>query len=153
LITSIHVKRWIAKEFISSHNQTPGEWSNIWSKTRSTNPNDYSLVLRDGIYTNEARKTFIAISQIQDHPDIWSDEELEKVGELDGVCAFLSPQAALKYGRESGAGKYNKDLYVEFLGIELCPAPEDNGIVATVVEPIFGPADANTFATRHNIKL
>ena len=153
LTSHSHLERWIAREFVSSHYQPPSEWSKIWSTTKSTNLNDYKLVLCNGVYTEQARKLFVEISQIPDHPKIWSQEEIEKVGELDGVCAFLTPTETLKYGRESVAGKYNQDLYVEFLGFELCTAPEDKGVVARVIKPIYGPVKAETFAKRHNIEL
>ena len=144
--------RWRNRIFQSYHHQPSGEWLGIWRATKSTNPEDYPLTCRDGVYTMQARAVFL--SYIIDHEsEIWPDDILKQVGELQGVCAFISPQEALTYGRESLVGKYDLDKYVEFEGEYLCEAPEYQSIIARVIIPEETIYDSSQFAERHGLSL
>jgi hypothetical protein len=147
-----YVERWRSGQFTSFHHIVPWKWMEIWEQNHSNNPDDYPLTTTEGVFNKNAVDAFIRLAPTHYSTDIWPDEELEQVSELAGVCAFITPQAAYEYGHNSLTGNYDAELYVEFEGEELCPAPEDQGVVARVIRPLVGPISAADFRRRHNIQ-
>jgi hypothetical protein len=152
LISVDHLIRWRTKQFNSFHHQPPSDWYRVWRRAHSTKAEDYPLICSDGVYTEQARATFL--SYIPEHESqVWPGEILKCSGELLGVCAFESPSEALKYGRESVFGVLNRDRYVEFDGEYLCRAPEDKGVVARVISVSDTIYNSVQFVERHNLDL
>ena len=136
LISREHYDNWKRGYYYSTHAKVPGSWIEIYSKTKSTNIKDYPLTFERDVFTEKGLRAFFELTPKYKQAERWSNNDLLLVGELDGVCAFDNPRDAYKYGQESIIGKIGKELYVDFVGEIVCPAPENNGFVVSVLSDI-----------------
>ncbi len=116
------IQRWIGRQFTSTHSRVPGHWSEIWNRTKSRDPKDYPLGWNGCTSTFEARNAYLQLAPTHQPADRWPDDELNRVGEYEGVSAYDEVQEALNYG-EGAPGK----RYVIFEGEQLAPLPEPRG--------------------------
>ena len=136
------IQRWLEGRFTSTHVWVPGHWSQTWHETHSPDPEDYPLEWNGCTYTIAARGAFLRFAPTHERADIWPINELNQVGEYEGVSAFSDVQQALNYG--GGApGK----RYVVFDGNRLFPLPEDAGYSVRVVRELVPPMDETAFRT------
>lgn len=132
LCSASHLSRWQQRQHTSFHHATPGSWISKFGASGSTQPADYPLDVDGYVYTEDARSVFLVTAQSRGVNGTWPENELRKCSELGGVCAYDTPSEALKYGVESLSGDSEFDRYVAFEGTYVCPAPEDDGVVAKV---------------------
>ena len=148
LTTRVHVQRWLAREHHSFHPLTPDEWWTVW-KSGSTNPADYPVVTQGGVFTERARDAFVELVQQQPAGHHWRPDEQRRIGELAGLCAFDTPDAAYDYG--AGGPDGHPTWFVEFTGTKICRAPEDTGWVVNVIERLERPMTGKEFASRYSL--
>jgi hypothetical protein len=134
------IQRWFERRFTSSHSRPPGQWTEIWDRTRSPNPEDYPLEVNGCTSTVEARGAFLQLAPTHQPGDLWPDDELNRVGEYEGVSAFDDNQRALVYG-QGAPGK----LYVVFEGERLFTLPEDDGYSVSVTRELVPPMPVEAF--------
>lgn len=151
-----HFSRWEKGQHTSFHHQVPGEWGKIWANFCSEDSarfdaRNYPLRLAEGVFTARARDAFLRLSPNHRPADIWPEDELRQISELDGLCVFLCPKEALKYGVESVYGKMGKDQYVEFSGKEICCLPEDKGMLIQLDQILANPMPRFFFVQRHKL--
>jgi len=130
----------LERQFTSTHSCVPGHWSEIWKKTKSENPEDYPLEWNGCTYTTAARRAFLQITPSHQPADIWPMDELNRVGEYEGVSAFNDIQQALVYG-EGAPGKQ----YVVFDAEPLFKLPEDGGYAVKVTSELVPPMSRESF--------
>ena len=146
LISGDHVDRWRRGEHSSFHHVSPGEWLVTWRETRSLDERDYTLKVRLGTHTSQARRAFLEAAPKYRDDQVWDFDDLKSASELAGVCAFTDGLAAYNYGRPG------RRFLVAFRGDILGPAPEDNGVVATVEIIEHGPINPDAFLARHGLE-
>jgi len=151
LFTPEHLDNWKRGYYYSTHAIVPGEWVEVYFDKQSTNIEDYPLVFEKNVFTLKGLKAFLEFVPKYKRTEQWTNEDLVLVGELDGVCAFDNPQDAYNYGHESITGKIGKELYVDFIGEIVCPAPENNGFVVSVLSD-FSIYNTIDFVKKYNLK-
>jgi hypothetical protein len=145
---SDHISRWKTRKYASYHHSVPDEWRITWRERRSTDKADYKLDCRLGTFSPSARSSFLRSVGVHGDPDRFSEEERKRASELAGVCAFRTPEAAVAWARDSVCP--DRVRIVDLIGRFVCSAPEDQGVVAEVVEVrAFGPLEA--FRRRHRL--
>ena len=151
LSTPDALRDWYSGRRNSSHHCPPGHWIEIRKNNALTPIEDYPLEVVDetgkktAVYTVRARSEYLRISGIKSPHDEWTKEELERSGELAGICAFIKPTDAFEYS--IGPGKAQA-CFVEFIGTYVSDAPE--GVVATVDE-IISVSNPLEFCAKHKI--
>ncbi|MCH7638300.1 MAG: hypothetical protein IH855_02390 [Bacteroidetes bacterium] len=141
LATPGHDNHFDGGKRYSSHHATPGAWIQIFTDTGSANEEDYPLDHPDGPSTSEARRAFInAISDHGDRADAsFTLEELEAVGQVQGLFAFRTPQDAIEYSNENVYTRSGKDRYVVLTGKVVGTAVEDRSVVIADHRLVDGP--------------
>ncbi len=146
-----HCKCWASDPVAnSSHHRPPVAWIDTWTKTQSQAETDYPLLCsefgKDVRFTARARGVFLA-NPDKDYSTCLASRETYAVGELDGVCAFTSPDGCLEWVENHATHKqFAKNyLYVAFEGTFVCDAPEDNGVVVKVVRKTQQPMKLDEF--------
>lgn len=115
LAKQIDLDRWRQKSN-STHEQAPLKWYAVYAENPSAPLADYPLFSKDGgpiVYTENARKAFV--NGVRTHgPDKLPSECPLAAGEVNGMFAYRTPQAALDYAgcRAKELGK----LFVVFMG-------------------------------------
>lgn len=132
LSTPDHLRSWYNGIRNSFYNSTAGEWIKKWDETKSENKDEYSLNCYEATFTEKALENFIKYSKIYKSNQTWNTQDLLSASEVDGIYAFDNPLDAYNYGKDSPFGENN--IYVEFDGEELGPAPENNGFRVKVIE-------------------
>ena len=128
----------------SSHHRPPVAWIDTWVKTHSQAEADYPLSCdefgKSIKFTSRARAVFLA-NPDKDYSNCLESRETYAVGELDGVCAFTSPDACLEWVENHPIYRQRASdfLYVVFEGAHVCDAPEDNGVVVRVLKKLQQP--------------
>lgn len=148
-----HLYCWVNNIYTSYHHFVPGEWSNKYKMTKSVSVQDYNLKTYEGLFTLRALNEFLKLAPLKKKQCDWNPDDMKNVSELDGLCAFIKPTDAYKYGRESNWGATNKDLYVEFTGISVCTLPEKHGFVVQDIEVVTEPVSAEIFQKKHSLEL
>jgi hypothetical protein len=96
-----------------------------WLATRSQAESDYELVTLSGTYTREALRQFLEIAAFRGAVVGWSEEEIERSSELDGLCAFDTPEGVCDWYTLTAF----PEIVVEFEGEFVCSAPDDDSAV------------------------
>jgi hypothetical protein len=125
----------------SSHHQPPSAWIATWAATHSKNDPDQNYPLlcqnfgKNVKFTVRARRAFLA-NPDKDYSQCLHSKDAYEVGELDGVCAFSTPASCLAWISENPKFQQNPNNFdfVAFEGEYVSDAPEDQGVVAKVVE-------------------
>lgn len=144
-----HIRRWREKRYTSFHRMVPEEWTKIWRNRRSTDAGDYTLDCRLGTFTAAARSTFLEAVKIHGDPDRFPEDVRVRASELAGVCAFGTPEAAAAWARDCVDPRGAR--LVDFVGRYVCDAPEDNGVVAEVIE-VRASGTLEAFGRRHGLQ-
>jgi hypothetical protein len=87
--TREHLDRWKEGRHTSFHTAlgAPPEWRLTWLSGNSSDPADYPLCIRSGVYTENARKRFLELAPVTVKTDPRDKEEWPRdVAELAGVC-------------------------------------------------------------------
>src|SRR4051794_15388801 len=100
------ITRWHEWKFTSTHSCAPGHWVKIWSETKSLAPENYPLNWNGCTYTPEARTAFLRLAPTHKPADCWPDDELNRVGEYEGVSAYDNVGQTLKYGGGAPGKQY-----------------------------------------------
>jgi hypothetical protein len=137
----------------SSHHRPPVQWIQQWAVGENkADPNvNYPLWCEEFgkkvKFTPRAREVFLIEPGwfIPENQNSNSRRWFE-VGELDGICAFASPQECYAYGELNPRLPH---LYVVFLGKKVCDAPEQTGVVAEVIKKSGDPQSPEEFAKNY----
>jgi len=118
-----HYTDWNAQRFNSDNKWACGAWMEIY-KSGSRNPADYPLLQPEGKYTESALRNFLEISNRRKPSEKWTDEEVLKAGQLDGVCAFADLESVIRYA--NGAESEGRAIAV-FEGVWISDIIETGG--------------------------
>jgi hypothetical protein len=142
LYSPAHYRCWDSDPVVnSSHHQPPGSWTAKWQETHDKSNPDANYPLCCGNfgklvkYTTRARQTFLANPE-RDYSQCLGSKEACEVGELDGVCAFKTAADCLNWISENPRFQNNPNDFdfVAFEGAYVSDAPEEEGVVANVLE-------------------
>ena len=148
LITSDHIERWRARAFTSFQNVMPGKWHERWYTDGSQEPKDYPLQCAEGLFTESARDAFLRLAPKYRREQVWSQDDARQASELAGVAAFTDPQSAYQYGFHlKGHARF-----VEFDGEIVGGLPEQNSVIAQVVDASGPLLKAIDFAAKYHCK-
>ncbi len=153
LYTPENLKDWIEGRYHSGH-QSPTDWFQTWNTTGSTELEHYPLRCSTGYYSGKARSVFLKAAG-EGRLDKLTEEESKLICELDGVCAWDTPQGAYAYlVPESPARKDNFDKYVEFLGEKLDDdTVEGKGaVIARVIQAVGEALSREEFRRIHGVQ-
>lgn len=155
------LRRWTRGEYNSTHNAIPTSWVLDWNAGRRA-LRQFNLLCADGLHTVAALKAFLAAAQGHDqlHLGAVPGGDPIIIGELDGTCAFSTPQGAWGYVLGGGAAEDSilqilGATVVEFLGIDLdidIPEELQGGVQVKAVNTgnlLRGPQ----FAMKHQMAL
>lgn len=84
----------------------PGEWIDLWNKSRSSDAVRYSLNATGGPYTPDARSAFLRLAPKYRAGAIWDEADRLSASELDGLCVFRTPKDAINYGNGGCQDRY-----------------------------------------------
>jgi hypothetical protein len=87
-------QRWEQGKYTSSHGSAPSAWYDEWRASYSEDVEKYKLDYSWGIHTKAAVRSFIKSIKSHENCGIWSQNELNAAGELDGVCAWATREQA-----------------------------------------------------------
>lgn len=140
-------QRWEARQFTSTHKYTPLDWSEVWEQTKSENVGDYKRDNWYGRYSERAVQFFIDSKKRGG----LTAAELAQASELEGVCAWTTPQRAWEHAVLPG---HVVDTWIiEFEGTYIAGLPEQDGGVQVQVDDPGTIYTAAEFAERHNLPL
>lgn len=151
-----HVRLWTSGRHTSFHNVVPGGWSRFWFSRQQDDPArydraNYPLKSAEGVFTERAVTAFLRFAPHHAQLDTWHRLERKYCSELAGLCAFSAPREALDYGVNSVWGRLGAEYYVEFEGNEICPAPENNGVVVPLDRIVTNAMRRPEFTARHGL--
>jgi hypothetical protein len=134
LHSQAHFDDWNAARYNSYHYSVPGKWIDTYYKKGLRDPKDFPLCLYSGEHTAAARDNFLQIAGKYAPAALWSEADLKKVSELDGVCAFRDMASIHLYAQGTPYGGME---VVEFEGIFVSHIPESNaGLTGVLVKPL-----------------
>jgi hypothetical protein len=148
LYSPTHFSHWVKTPVgKSSHHRPPTSWTDKWNRTRSKIATElnYPLLCVDCgrwvQFTDRARQVFLTDPDkftpqfFQQHHD---SEEVYEVGQLDGVCAFRSAEACVDWAKSEVSQRGHTDAfrYVVFNGTYVSQVPENEGVIAAVIEKL-----------------
>jgi hypothetical protein len=149
-----HVAGWNHTPVLnSSHHRPPVRWIQQWTTGTGKGDLDLDYPLcceefgKKVRFTASARKVYLAeptwfiARNLDVNPRRWFE-----VGELEGICAFTSPQECFTYGELNPRLPH---LYVVFLGEAVCDVPENTGVVAKVMKKLGNPQSPGEFSRNY----
>jgi len=119
-------------------------------EAQSMNVDDYPLSVFDGQYTPNAASAFAELASRQGTSGLWSSSDRFAASELDGLCTFRTPEAALKYGVESEFGESRAERFVVVGGSENgeCAERSESALLECVTV-VDGPISRDSFEANY----
>lgn len=106
LSTKAHFEHFSQQKRNSFNASVPGDWIDVWSKTKSVDEAKYPLNASGGPYAPAARSAFLRLVPKYKAGAIWDESDRLRASELDGLCAYRTQQDAIAYGNGGFQDRY-----------------------------------------------